>query len=72
MDLTAIAVSLTTRILSLLDHVAPAAPAGSGDILTVDRRDTTWCRCVTASPWRPTCGAWLKLVHAQRHETLGE
>jgi DNA-binding LacI/PurR family transcriptional regulator len=41
MDLTAIAVSLTTRILSLVDDVAPVAPAGLGDILTVVRRDTT-------------------------------
>jgi DNA-binding LacI/PurR family transcriptional regulator len=41
MDLTAIAVSLTTRILSLVDDEAPPAPAGLGDILTVVRRDTT-------------------------------
>ena len=41
MDLTAIAVSLTTKILSLVDDVPPSAPVGQGDILTVVRRDTT-------------------------------
>lgn len=41
MDLTAIVAGLTTKILSLVDDVTPAAPAGAGGILTVVRRDTT-------------------------------
>jgi DNA-binding LacI/PurR family transcriptional regulator len=41
MDLTAIAVGLTARILTLVDAAAPAAPAGRGEILAVVQRDTT-------------------------------
>jgi hypothetical protein len=41
MDLTAIAVSLTAKVLSLIGDAVPSAPAGSADILTLVPRATT-------------------------------